>query len=156
MTVSVRPYHPDDLSQVVALWRDCGLIRPWNDPATDIARCRASAEATLLVGRDGTAVNGPVVATVVVGHDGHRGWLYYLAVAPGRRRRGLGRRMVAEAEAWLAARGVPKVMLMVREENAGVAGFYARLGYAVEPRVVLSRWLAEQPGRPPEGGSGSA
>ncbi|HET6518412.1 MAG TPA: GNAT family acetyltransferase [Geminicoccaceae bacterium] len=137
---TVRPYRPPDLDRVVGLWHACGLTRPWNDPAGDIARCLASREAALLVGCDGAA-DGPVVATVMVGQDGHRGWLYYLAVAPERRRVGLGRRMVAEAEAWLAARGVPQVMLMVREDNASVVAFYRRQGYGVEPRTILSRWL---------------
>jgi ribosomal protein S18 acetylase RimI-like enzyme len=142
---TVRSYRPADLDRVVGLWRACGLTRPWNDPAGDIARCLASREAALLVGCDGAA-DGPVVATVMVGHDGHRGWLYYLAVAPECRRVGLGRRMVAEAEAWLAARGVPKVMLMVREDNAGVVAFYRRQGYDIERRTILSRWLAGGPG----------
>ena len=143
---TVRRYRPADRDRVVALWRACGLTRPWNDPADDIARCLASREAALLVGCDDGAAEAPPVATVMVGQDGHRGWLYYLAVAPELRKQGLGRRMVAEAEAGLAARGVPKVMLMVREDNTAVVDFYRRRGYGVEPRVILSRWLTGGPG----------
>lgn len=110
---------------------------PWNDPVEDIALCRESGHGEILVAEG----DGGIVASVMVGHDGHRGWLYYLAVAPERRRGGLGRRMVAEAEAWLGARGVPKVELMIRDTNSEVAAFYARLGYIQEPRIVMSRRL---------------
>lgn len=77
----------------------------------------------------------------MVGHDGHRGWLYYLAVDPARQRRGVGRALVAAAEDWLATRGVPKVHLMVRESNAAVAAFYRRLGYDPMPRLNMQKWL---------------
>lgn len=77
----------------------------------------------------------------MVGHDGHRGWLYYLAAAPDRRGQGIGRSMVEAAERWLAARGVRKVQLMIRPTNTAVARFYDRLGYDEEPRVVMAKWL---------------
>ena len=110
---------------------------PTNDPVKDIALCRQSGHGEILVAE---RISG-MVASVMVGHDGHRSWLYYLAVAPERRRQGLGRRMVAEAEAWLATRGVPKVELMIRDTNSEVAAFYARLGYIQEPRIVMTRRL---------------
>lgn len=122
---------------MIALWRDCGLMVPLNDPAQDIALCRESGHGEIFV----AAQDGEVVASVMVGHDGHRGWLYYLAVRPAARRRGLGRRMVTEAEAWLRRRAVPKVELMIRESNAEVAAFWRRIGYAIEPRTVMSRRL---------------
>jgi len=91
----------------------------------------------VLVRRDGAAIIG----SVMVGHDGHRGWVYYLAVAPGARRAGIGRALMAAAEDWLLARGVPKIQLMVREDNAEAAAFYAALGYDVQPVMVMGRRL---------------
>jgi ribosomal protein S18 acetylase RimI-like enzyme len=82
-----------------------------------------------------------LLGTVMVGHDGHRGWLYYLAVAPEARRQGHGRELVRAAEHWVLAHGIPKLQLMVRVENAAVAAFYERLGYADAGCVVLGRRL---------------
>lgn len=139
--VDVRDYGSADEAAVLALWRDCRLLHPLNDPARDIEFCRASGHGALFVGEEA----GQVVATVMVGHDGHRGWLYYVAVAPDRQRRGLGRRLVDHAEGWLKARGVPKSQLMIRDTNAGVRAFYERLGYVAEPRVVMARRFTDKP-----------
>jgi ribosomal protein S18 acetylase RimI-like enzyme len=122
---------------VIELWRACGLVIPLNDPARDIALCRDSGHGAIFVAEQGVEI----VASVMVGHDGHRGWLYYLAVTPGERYRGLGRRLVRHAEDWLTGQGLPKVQLIIRETNTEVAAFYERLGYAVEPRVLMSRRL---------------
>ena len=127
-----------DASEVIALWEACGLTRPWNDPAADFARAVAGPASAVLVLREGHAL----AASVMVGHDGHRGWVYYLAVAPERRRAGLGRRMMAEAEAWLRARGAPKLQLMVREDNEAALGFYEALGLERQEVVTLGRFLA--------------
>ncbi len=137
----VRPFEDRDLDAVVALWRASNLVVHYNDPAEDIAFCRASANAELFVGED----DGAVVATAMAGHDGHRGWLYYVASDPARRGDGLGRAMVDHAEAWLAGLGVRKVNLIIRDTNTGVQGFYERLGYQTEPRVVMARWLIDDP-----------
>jgi ribosomal protein S18 acetylase RimI-like enzyme len=131
-----------DIDAVVSLWERCDLTRPWNDPRADIALARSGANATILVGR----VDGKIVAAVMAGHDGHRGWFYYLAVDPDMRGRGLGRAMTQAAEQWLATRSIKKVMLMVRPDNAAVQGFYSALGYFDQPRAVLAKWLD---GRPP-------
>ena len=140
--LAIRACEDADFDAVRALWDACRLIVPHNDPATDIAFCRAAADAELFVGLAG----GRLVATVMTGHDGHRGWLYYLAVDPVLRHRGLGRPMVAHAETWLGARGVAKVNLMIRDGNTAVVEFYEAVGYAREPRVVMSRFLAGKPG----------
>ncbi|WP_431856417.1 GNAT family acetyltransferase [Azospirillum sp.] len=138
MNLTIRQYEDGDRNSVVALWRASNLVVPWNDPETDIALCRSKpATAALLVGE----LQGRVVASVMVGQDGHRGWLYYLATDPGCRGRGFGRAMVAAAESWLVAQGMPKVHLLVRETNTAVQGFYERLGYARSPVTMMQKWL---------------
>lgn len=136
--LQIVDYAPADEAEVVALWRASGLLVPWNDPAADIALAYATGHGQLLVARDA----GSIVGAAMVGHDGHRGWIYYLAVAPDRRRHGLGRRLVAACEAWVQARGVPKIQLMVRHTNDNAMSFYGGAGYADSQVVVLERWLA--------------
>ncbi len=126
-----------DVDQVVELWRECGLTRPWNDPHLDIADARAGSTSTVLVAR----ADGRVAASAMAGLDGHRGWLYYVAVAPELRGTGLGRAAVVAAEAWLVARGARKIQLMVRTTNTAVLGFYERLGYGDQETTVLGRWV---------------
>ena len=132
----------DDIDAVAALWKRCGLTREWNDPHADIALARAGKNAAVLAGR----ADGKIAASVMVGHDGHRGWFYYLSVDPSAQRQGYGRAMVEAAEQWLAARRVTKAMLMIRPDNAAVRAFYETLGYFDQPRTVLAKWLD---GRPP-------
>jgi ribosomal protein S18 acetylase RimI-like enzyme len=134
---AIRPYRDDDLGAVIALWRDCDLTRPWNPPERDIAFCRGSGHGAIFIAEAAEKLIG----TVMTGHDGHRGWIYYLAVDPACRRAGLGARLVAHAEAWLGDRGVPKVMLLIRETNTAVRGFYEGLGYGEEPRLLMTKWL---------------
>ncbi len=130
----LSPRHRDE---VVGLWETAGLTRPWNDPAGDFDRAVAGATSAVL----GILVDGVLLATAMVGHDGHRGWVYYVAVAGAARRGGLGARIMGAAEAWLRRAGVPKVQLMVRTDNAPVADFYRHLGYEVSDTMVLARWL---------------
>ena len=141
----IRPYGDDDFDGCTRLWERCGLTVWYNDPARDIALWQSSDGAEIFVAEDADAV----VGTVCCGHDGHRGWLYYVAVDPQRRGSGLGRRLVRQAEDWLRQRGILKVELMVRATNRQVIGFYAALGYAYTPHAVLARWL-ELPSAPPE------
>jgi ribosomal protein S18 acetylase RimI-like enzyme len=126
-----------DEAAVVALWRASGLTRPWNDPLADFRLALGASSATILLAREGDGIIGSVMA----GFDGHRGWVYYLAVAPDRRRAGLGRVLMAAAEAWLRERGAPKLQLMVRTENQAALGFYAALGMERQATVVLGRRL---------------
>ena len=139
--MSFVPFTDADRPGLAALWDLCGLSRPWNPAQADIDALAAHEAAEILVARDA----GAVIASVAVGHDGHRGWLYYVAVDPAHRGRGLGRAAVAAGEDWLRARGVPKVQLMVRETNAPVIGFYAAQGYEDAHVRVLAKWL--DPGR---------
>ena len=129
---------PADAPAVVALWRAAGLTRPWNDPDADYVRALSAANATVLVLRRDTVI----VGTVMVGDDGHRGWIYYLAVAPDHRRQGIGRTLMEASEAWLRARGCPKIQLMVRTDNAEALGFYQALGLEPQDVVTLGRFLA--------------
>ncbi len=135
--LTVRSCTAEDRDAVVALWTACGLVVPWNDPATDFALALSKDNSTVLAG----LADGRTVASAMVGQDGHRGWIYYVAVDPSHQGRGLGKRMVAEAEAWLAAAGMPKVQLLVRETNQAVLAFYERLGYAKSPVTMMQKWL---------------
>ena len=130
---------PENEAEVIALWEACGLTRPWNDPAADFARAVAGPASAVLLLREGDAL----AASAMVGCDGHRGWVYYLAVAPARRRAGLGRAMMDAAEAWLRARGAPKLQLMVREDNDAALHFYEALGLERQKVVTLGRFLGE-------------
>jgi ribosomal protein S18 acetylase RimI-like enzyme len=126
-----------DVAGVIALWQACGLTRPWNDPAADIALARRGPNSTILIGREGDAI----VATVMVGHDGHRGWVYYVATDPDRRATGYGRAIMTAAEDWLRATGIAKLQLLVRRENARAGAFYQSIGYAEAQTIVFAKWL---------------
>ena len=130
-----REIEDGDIESTVALWRACGLTRPWNDPYKDISVARRSAGSTVLV----LAREDRIVASVMAGHDGHRGMLYYVAVAPDVQKQGLGKQAVRAAETWLGERGVWKVNLLLRAENATVKGFYESLGYEVNPVLCMAR-----------------
>ena len=135
--MDIRPASPADRDPVIALWTAAGLTRPWNDPARDFDRALAGPSSAVLVG----VADGVLVATAMVGHDGHRGWVYYVAVREDARGRGLGTAIMRVAEAWLRDRAIPKVQLMVREDNAAAVGFYEALGYEPAAVRVLGRRL---------------
>lgn len=142
MTLSIRPMRPDEAGEVAALWRKCNLTVSYNDLEADIARARACPGSDILVGE---MEDGRIVATVMVGTEGHRGWMYYVAVDPEIQGGGHGRTMVKAAEDWLEHHGICKVMLLVRPTNTKVKAFYERLGYAEEDRSLLTRWLRGGP-----------
>ncbi len=137
--LEIRPYEEADQDAVVELWRECGLVAPQNDPVKDIRRKLHVRRDLFLVGLLGARL----VGTVMVGYEGHRGWVNYLAVAPDCRRRGLGRRLMEEAERLLRAAGCPKINLQVRSSNADVIGFYRSIGYAVDDVVSMGKRLEE-------------
>ena len=136
-TLAISDIADADVDAVIALWQRCGLTRPWNDPASDIALARRNANSTVLVGR----ADGAIVATAMVGHDGHRGWVYYVAVDPDRRQKGFGRAIMNAAETWLRAAGLPKLQLLVRRENAQANAFYQSLGFEESTSVMFQKWL---------------
>jgi ribosomal protein S18 acetylase RimI-like enzyme len=133
----IRPFAEADTEAVVALWRECGLTRPWNDPYKDIARKLRVQRELFLVGEADSAI----VSSIMAGYEGHRGWIYYLAVAPSHQRRGFARELMQHVEADLLARGCPKISLLVRSTNAAVLAFYARIGYAQDAAVPLGKRL---------------
>ena len=126
-----------DIPAVVTLWQRCGLVRPWNDPAADIALARSGGNSDVLVGRADAAI----AATVLVGHDGHRGWVYYVAVDPDHQRKHFGRAIMQAAEDWLREKGIEKLQLLVRGDNTQVASFYESLGFGEQKRVIYAKWL---------------
>ena len=136
--LTIRPMTSGEEAAVIALWTACGLTRPWNDPAQDLAFARGKSNSDVLVGVD---AQGTIRAAAMVGHDGHRGTMYYVGVDPDRRRHGFGRQMVAAAEAWMEARGVWKANLLVRAANTAVFGFYERLGYAPGTALQIEKGI---------------
>ena len=133
----IRAFEPGDEAAIVALWQECGLTRPWNDPHKDMARKLTEQPDLFLVG----TIGDEVIASAMVGFDGHRGWVYYLAVAERHRRHSLGRALMQEAERLLIERGCPKLNLQVRSTNAGVIEFYRKLGYVPDETVSLGKRL---------------
>jgi ribosomal protein S18 acetylase RimI-like enzyme len=133
----IRPYAAGDETAVIALWERCRLTRPWNDPRKDIARKLAVQPELFLVGVLGEAI----VATVMAGYEGHRGWVNYLAVSPEHQRRGLGKTLMREVEERLMERGCPKLNVQVRAANGEALQFYRRLGYAQDEAVALGKRL---------------
>ena len=140
MPLTIRSATASDEAEVIALWRRCDLVASYNDPAADFRFAKAGACSDVLVAED---ESGRICGSVMVGHDGHRGWLYYVASAQSLRGTGVGREVVAAGEQWLRERGVVKVQLMVRETNTKVVSFYEHIGYEVAPRVVMSKWLRQ-------------
>jgi ribosomal protein S18 acetylase RimI-like enzyme len=133
----IRSFQPADESAVIALWQQCDLVRPWNDPQQDIQRKLAEHPELFLVG----LVEDELIATVMAGYEGHRGWINYLAVKPVQRHHGRGRQMMAEAERLLRSLHCPKINLQVRTSNRSVIEFYQRLGYSVDEVVSLGKRL---------------
>ena len=135
--MKIRPFHESDTPAVVTLWQKCGLTRPWNDPHKDIARKLEVQRELFLVG----TVDETVLASIMAGYEGHRGWVNYLAVAPSLRGRGYGRKLMRHVEQLLLERGCPKVNIQVRSTNTEVIEFYRRIGYAQDEAVSLGKRL---------------
>ena len=133
----IRPYQPEDEPAVVDLWVRCGLTRPWNNPYKDIKRKLRVRPDFFLVG----VLDKEIVATAMVGYDGHRGWIYYLGVAPEHRHHGYGRSIMAQAEHLLREAGCSKINLQVRTGNEEAIGFYRRLGFITDEVLSLGKRL---------------
>jgi hypothetical protein len=135
--LTIAPVADADVAALAALWQACDLTRPWNDPVADIALARRGPNSAVLAGRCGERL----VASVMVGHDGHRGWVYYVAIDPAHRGKGYGREIMNAAEDWLRQRGIEKLMLLVRSDNTKVQAFYESLDYDEQERIVYAKWL---------------
>jgi len=135
--MKIRPFQSEDATAVISLWSVCGLLAPQNDPAKDIDRKMQVNSGGFLVGE----AHGRIIASCMAGYEGHRGWINYLAVSPEHRRRGVGRQMMAAAEAYLKTSGCPKINLQVRASNTEVMAFYAALGFVVDDVVSMGKRL---------------
>ena len=145
MNLEIRPFVESDADAVIALWERSGLLRPWNDPRKDIARKLKVQRELFLVG----VAEGAVVACLMAGYDGHRGWINYVGVDPAHRRRGYGRAIVLDAERRLHEIGCPKVNLQVRRDNPEAVAFYGSLGYAEYYVFDFGKWLEKDGEQPP-------
>ncbi len=145
----VREIEDGDEDDLIALWQACDLTRPWNDPAADLAFARGKPSSQILVGLapnqpdtvppDGTEVAAPLIASAMVGHDGHRGNMYYVAVHPDHRGNSHGRTIMDAGERWLARKGVWAIRLMIRTANKPVLDFYSKLGYQLSDVVIMGK-----------------
>ncbi len=137
--LEIRAFEAADEADVVGLWHACDLVVPWNDPVKDIRRKLRVQRDLFLVG----LLNGRLVATVMSGYEGHRGWINYLAVAPEHRRQGLGWRMMDAAEVRLRELGCPKINLQVRRSNAQAATFYRSIGFIEDESISFGKRLSQ-------------
>ena len=135
--MNIRKFAITDQQSVITLWERCGLVRPWNDPSTDILRKVATDPEGFLVLEE----NGQIIASVMAGYDGHRGWINYLAVSPDMQRCGIGARLIDYAEQHLEQRGCPKINLQIRAQNTDVIEFYNAIGYSEDPVISMGKRL---------------
>jgi len=142
--LDVRPFRESDRPDVIELWGRCDLTRPWNDAGLDIDRKTARDHDGFLIG----TVDGAVVASVMAGYDGHRGWINYLAVDPDRRGAGLGAEIMRAAEHHLARLGCPKINLQIRTSNIDAVRFYESIGYTIDDVVSMGRRLVDDEAHP--------
>lgn len=137
--LTIRSFQPADREAIIALWHQCDLIRPQNDPLKDIARKEKAGSELFLVGLEGDEI----VASVMAGYEGHRGWINYLAVAPDHQRKGHGRALMKAAEERLRSLGCPKINLQVRATNQEVLAFYRAIGFRQDEVLSFGKRLED-------------
>lgn len=135
--MNLRPFRSDDEDAVISLWHSCGLVVPHNDPNKDINRKLKENADWFLVGE----IDGEVMASCMVGYDGHRGWINYLAVHPEHQRQGYASQVMAEAERLLREAGCPKINLQVRASNTAVIDFYEAIGFGKDSVLSMGKRL---------------
>jgi ribosomal protein S18 acetylase RimI-like enzyme len=135
--MNIKPYHPDNQQAVINLWQACNLVVAWNDPIKDIQRKMLVDPDLFLIGE----LSEDIVATVMGGYEGHRGWINYLAVSPEHQRKGYARAMMQQVEVLILQKGSPKINLQVRSNNIDVIQFYQAIGYDIENAVGLGKRL---------------
>lgn len=136
-TMKIRPFELNDEEQVIALWQECKLVVPWNDPKKDIQRKLKVNPELFLVGE----IDGVIVGSIMGGYEGHRGWVNYLAVTPSHRKKGYGRQLMAYVEIKLKEMGCAKVNLQVRDTNTEVVAFYKSIGYDLDHVTGMGKRL---------------
>jgi ribosomal protein S18 acetylase RimI-like enzyme len=139
-TLMIRPYELSDEAEVIALWNACNLVVPWNDPVKDIRAKIKVQPDWFLVG----VLENRIISTIMIGYEGHRGWINYLAVSPDFQRKGIGTRMMNEAEHMLKTIGCPKINLQIRTQNTAVISFYQSLGYSPDDVVSMGKRLTDR------------
>ncbi|MFC1527786.1 GNAT family acetyltransferase [Candidatus Neomarinimicrobiota bacterium] len=137
MNLVIRSYRESDKKKVIELWQECGLVVPWNDPQRDIERKLSVQPELFLVG----LINDEIISTAMAGYDGHRGWVYYLAVKPRYQQQEIGKQMMKKAEIRLFELGCPKLNIMVRTTNLEVINFYKSIGYKIDAVTSLGKRL---------------
>ena len=135
--LEIRPFVIEDTDQVLEVWSLAGMTTPERNPRSDIQKKLRHSPESFFVG----TLEGKIVATVMVGYDGHRGWIYSLAVTPELQRKGIGSQMMGHAESWLRQQGCLRAKLQIDEARGDVAGFYRKLGYEVQPLVSMAKWF---------------
>jgi len=135
--VEIRDLDFEDRQKAVELWQSSELTMPWNDPVADFDRALTNSTSKIL----GGFIGGSLVSTCMTGYEGHRGWIYYVAVDPAHRRAGIAKKMMEAAESWLQSLGAPKVMLMVRTGNETADRLYETLGYEVSPVKTYGKFF---------------
>ncbi|WP_120430786.1 GNAT family acetyltransferase [Acinetobacter baylyi] len=133
----IRQFSHTDLEDIISLWELCGLTRPWNNPEIDIFRKAEQQDGLFLI----ATRDDKLVATLMGGYDGHRGWISYLAVHPQYKRQGIATALVQQLEKRLIARGCPKVQLLIRKDNLDIQSFYDELGYEEVDAICLGKRL---------------
>ena len=135
--IEIRQFTIEDKDAVLQLWHNCNLVVPWNDPGKDIQRKINVSTDLFLVGE----LDGGIIASVMGGYEGHRGWMNYLAISPEYRHKGFAKNIIIDLESRLKALGCPKINLLVRNTNTEVIEFYQSLGYTVDASVSLGKRL---------------
>lgn len=135
----IRPFTHEDTEAVITLWKACGLVVSHNDPRKDIERKLKVNPELFLVGE----TDGEIIASVMGGYEGHRGWLNYLAVSPDYRRKRYGQQIIAAVEKLIRAKGSPKINLQVRSTNTEVIEFYKSIGYVEDKVLSMGKRLEE-------------
>ncbi len=135
--MDILPFTDEYRASTIQLWQECQLIRPWNDPRKDIDRKLATGRELFLIG----LIDGRLVASLMGGYEGHRGWMNYLAVAPSYRGHGYARALVESLETRLLGIGCPKLSLQIRDNNTDVIEFYRHLGFETDAAVSMGKRL---------------
>ena len=135
--MNIRTAKLQDTPAIVALWKETNLLVPWNNPEEDIKRAFSTPTSTILVAE----IENKLIGTILAGYDGHRGWIYYLAVKPEYQKHGYGRRLVEAAEDWLKSQGAPKIHLLIRKDNSQVQSFYHSIGYETSDVLMMKKTI---------------